>query len=90
MIQTALTPPGELGLPFGSWTLDRLVAYLTEVKGIPIKRSRISEISGMRGCVGVIRKGGSESELTPTSRKKGGYRNPLHSSPSQQCSSLHG
>jgi len=44
VIQTALTPPKALALPFGSWTLDRLVAYLTEVKGIPIKRSRISEI----------------------------------------------
>ena len=44
VIQTALTPPKEFALPFGSWTLDRLVAYLTEVKGIAIKRSRISEI----------------------------------------------
>ncbi len=44
VIQTALTSPKELDLPFGSWTLDRLVAYLTEEKGIPIKRSRISEI----------------------------------------------
>ena len=26
VIQTALTKPDELGLPFGSWTLDRLVA----------------------------------------------------------------
>lgn len=24
VIHTALTPPDELGLPFGSWTLDRL------------------------------------------------------------------
>jgi transposase len=44
VLQIALTPPAELDLPFGSWTLDRLVAYLTEVKGIPIKRSRLSEI----------------------------------------------
>ncbi len=44
VIQTALTSPAGLGLPFGSWTLDRLVAYLTEQKSIPIKRSRISEI----------------------------------------------
>ncbi len=40
VIQTALTPPGELDLPFGSWRLDRLAASLSEVKGIPIKRSR--------------------------------------------------
>ncbi len=44
VIQTALTPPKELGLPFGSWTLDRLVAYLTEEKGVAMKCGRISEI----------------------------------------------
>jgi hypothetical protein len=36
-----------LGLPFASWTLDRLVAYLGE-KGIGMKRSRVSEIPGLR------------------------------------------
>ena len=42
-INTALTPPADLGLPFASWTLDRLVAYLAE-QGIAMRRSRISEI----------------------------------------------
>ena len=44
VIATALTKPDTLGLPFGSWTLDRLAAYLNETKGIPIKRSRIDEL----------------------------------------------
>ncbi|MBZ9753167.1 helix-turn-helix domain-containing protein [Deinococcus sp. HMF7604] len=44
VIKTALTPPDQLQLPFGAWTLDRLVTYLNEVKGISIKRSRISQI----------------------------------------------
>ena len=44
MIETALSNPQRLGLAFGSWTLDRLSAYLEEVKGIPIKRSRIGEL----------------------------------------------
>ena len=44
IMHTALTPPDQLGLPFGSWTLDRLVAYLAERKGITMKRSRISEL----------------------------------------------
>lgn len=44
VIQTALTRPTELDLPFGSWTLDRLVVYLSEHKQIAMKRSRISEI----------------------------------------------
>jgi len=44
IIAAALTPPQELGRPFASWTLDRLAAYLQEVKGIGMKRSRIDEI----------------------------------------------
>ena len=44
VVATSLTPPERLGLPFASWTLDRLAAYLNEVKGIAIQRSRINEI----------------------------------------------
>lgn len=44
VIATALTKPKDLDLPFASWTLDRLEAYLNEAKGIPIKRTRIDEI----------------------------------------------
>jgi transposase len=44
VIAAALSKPQELGQPFASWTLDRLEAYLNEVKGIPIKRSRIDEL----------------------------------------------
>ena len=43
VINTALTRPADLGLPFASWTLDRLVAYLA-TQGIAMRRSRISEI----------------------------------------------
>ncbi len=44
VVAASLTTPTELGLPFACWTLDRLAAYLNETKGIPIKRSRISEL----------------------------------------------
>jgi transposase len=44
VITTALTDPQTLGLPFASWTLDRLEAYLNEVKGIGMKRSRIDDL----------------------------------------------
>jgi transposase len=44
VLAAALTDPRALGLPFASWTLDRLQAYLNEQKQIPIKRSRIDEI----------------------------------------------
>src|SRR5687767_2518985 len=40
-IDTALTRPADLGLPFASWTLDRLVAHLAG-QGIAMRRSRIS------------------------------------------------
>jgi transposase len=43
-VAASLTDPQTLGLPFGSWTLDRLAAYLNEQQGITIKRSRIGEI----------------------------------------------
>ncbi len=44
IIAAALTNPQKLGLPFASWTLDRLEAYLNETKGIAIKRSRIDDL----------------------------------------------
>jgi transposase len=44
IIAAALTKPTDRGLPFASWTLDRLEAYLNEEKGIPIKRSRIDDL----------------------------------------------
>jgi transposase len=44
IVATALSAPKTLGLPFASWTLDRLVAYLSEQKGISMKRSRLDEV----------------------------------------------
>ena len=43
VINTALTRPADLGLPFACWTLDRLVACLSE-QGVAMRRSRISEL----------------------------------------------
>jgi transposase len=48
-IAASLTKPDALGLPFGSWTLDRLPAYLQESKGLAISRSRIGEILQAEG-----------------------------------------
>jgi len=44
IVATALTDPQTLHLPFQSWTLDRLVAYLSEQKGITMRRSRLNEV----------------------------------------------
>jgi transposase len=49
VIRTALTDPQALGLPFGSWTLDRLEAYLNETRHLPIKRSRIDDLLRAEG-----------------------------------------
>lgn len=59
VINTALTRPADLGLPFASWTLDRLVAWLSE-QGIAIHRSRVSEIFIQEGLW--RREGGSSHE----------------------------
>ena len=44
IVASALTDPQTLNLPFQSWTLDRLVVYLNEQKGIAMKRSRVNEV----------------------------------------------
>ncbi len=49
VVAASLTKPEDLGLPFASWTLDRLEAYLNEEQGLPIKRSRISELLTAEG-----------------------------------------
>ena len=49
VIEAALTRPADLGLPFASWTLDRLAAYLSEAKGIAMRRRRIGEVLAREG-----------------------------------------
>ena len=44
MSAAAPADPRRLGLPFASWTLDRLAAFLREHKGIAMRRSRIDEV----------------------------------------------
>ncbi|MBC7976736.1 MAG: helix-turn-helix domain-containing protein [Myxococcales bacterium] len=49
IIAAALTKPEALALPFAAWTLDRLVAYLSEHKGITMKRTRLDEVLRAEG-----------------------------------------
>ncbi len=49
VVAASLTKPDDLGLPFGSWTLDRLTAYLREEKGLAIGRSRIATLLQQEG-----------------------------------------
>ena len=49
VLAVAGTKPDALGLPFGSWTLDRLTAYLNEERGIGMQRSRLEEVLKAEG-----------------------------------------
>ena len=44
VLQAARTRPSELGLPFASWTFERLAAYVAEQLGVSMMRTRIIEI----------------------------------------------
>jgi transposase len=80
IVVAALTKPRALGLDFACWTLDRLVAYLAEQKGITMKRTRLDEVLRAEGlrwrkhetwfgeCVDpeVAAKRGSSSGSTPS------------------------
>jgi transposase len=44
LIAAVLSKPADHDLPFANWTLDRLVAYLSEQRGLAMKRSRVDEI----------------------------------------------
>ena len=82
VITAVLTKPTELDLPFACWTLDRLVAYLSD-RGIAMRRSRISEIFireglkwrheetwfGERVDPDFAKKRGSSSSSTPRRRR---------------------
>ena len=87
VITAALTRPTELGLPFAGWTLDRLVAYLSD-HGIAMRRSRISEIFIREGLK--WRHDETANGSIPTSPKKGGHRAALHGAAGGQRSGLPG
>ena len=88
MIATALTDPKRLDLPFGSWTLDRLAAYLSEHKGIAIKRSRIDEILLAEGLRWRKHETWFGERVDPAFAEKGADREPLHCPACRQRSRL--
>jgi transposase len=44
VVAVALTPPQALGLPYGSWTFERLAVYVRDQLGLQLKKTRIFEI----------------------------------------------
>jgi transposase len=89
VITAALTRPSELGLPFASWTLDRLVSYLSE-QGIAMRRSRISEILIREGLRWRQDETWFGARVDPDFAKKGGDRTALHGAADRQRSHLPG
>lgn len=49
LVVTAKTHPKQLGLPFGSWTLDRLVEYSHDQLHIPISRAQLARLLEAEG-----------------------------------------
>lgn len=44
VLEAALTSPQVLGLPYGSWTFERLALYVRDQLGLQLKKTRIFEI----------------------------------------------
>ena len=78
VIALALTDPRSLGLPFASWTLDRLATYLNEHQGIAIKRTRIDELLLAEGLRWRSQETWFGEQVDPACAEKGGHRHALH------------
>ena len=76
VLACALTDPEQLGLPFASWTLDRLEAYLNEQKGIAIKRSRIDDLLLAEGLRWRTQEGWFGARVDPDFARKRGRSLP--------------
>lgn len=49
LVETSLTSPQKLGLPFGTWSCQRLGDYLAEHHGVRISNTHIGEILHKEG-----------------------------------------
>lgn len=72
VVATALTAPRALGLPFASWTLDRLAAYLAERGGIAMQRSRLDELPIAEGLRWRKQEAWFSERVDPTFARKRG------------------
>jgi transposase len=82
-IQIALTPPRELGEDSANWTLDRLVDYLHRVKGLRMKRSRISELFIAEGLSWRHEETWVGERVDPDFAKKGGAIETVSTAPAE-------
>ncbi|HEY3992634.1 MAG TPA: helix-turn-helix domain-containing protein [Ktedonobacteraceae bacterium] len=76
VIATALSSPKNLGLPFASWTMERLACYLHE-QGIRMGKTRMFEILQEEGLRWRKQEGWFGQRVDPDfARAKGGSRTP--------------
>jgi transposase len=84
IIQTALSKPRDLGEDYATWTLDRLVDYLHRVKGIRMKRSRISEIFLQEGLSWRHEESWFGERVDPDFARKRGAITSLYTTPPER------
>jgi transposase len=84
IIQTALSKPRDLGEDYATWTLDRLVDYLSRVKGIRMKRSRISEIFIQEGLSWRHEESWFGQRVDPDFARKRGAITSLYAAPPER------
>ena len=87
VIQTTLTSPDKLELPFGHWTLDRLVAYLSGEKGVRMRHTKMAQILSQEGLRWRKQEGWSGERVDPEFAEK---RGPSSAFTYKLCRSLFG
>jgi transposase len=76
VLQAARTRPSELGLPYSSWTFERLAAYVKEQLGLSMKKTRIFEILQEEGLRWRKQESWKGSRLDPEFAQKRGPSKP--------------
>ena len=81
VIATALQEPAALGLPFASWTLERLQRYLQEACGIPMGKTRLFEVLQEEGLRWYKQEGWFGERVDPQFAQKRGPSNSSAAAP---------
>ncbi len=74
VLQAARKRPADLGLPYSSWTFERLANYVKEQLGIPMRKTRIFEILQEEGLRWRKQETWFGERLDPEFAQKGGHR----------------
>jgi transposase len=81
VIATARTHPAELGLPFASWTMERLHTYLAEACDIPMGKTGMFELLQEEGLRWYKQEGGFGERVAPAFAQKRGPSNSSAGAP---------